>query len=299
MSLGNLDHLPAVKRRELARAVEVLFDCFDKAMKSRLSTRDLPGRILKIILFGSYARGGWVEDRASGYSSDYDLLVVVNNPRFTDVPDYWSEAEAKFLHFQLLNSHIRTPVNFIVHDLADVNDQLARGRPFFSDIHRDGIVLYDVPGHLWAEPRPLDPEVIWEEAMDHYCQWLPLIWHAIKLAEASIENDVLRDAAFMLHQAAERAYHCILLVLTLYSPKSHWLPLLRSQAEGLDARLRSVWPRDTKLARQSFNQLRRAYVEARYSRQYTITDEQVAFLLERVKMLQELAVEICEERLEI
>lgn len=31
------------------------------------------------MLFGSYARGGWVEDRKSGYRSDYDLLVVVNN----------------------------------------------------------------------------------------------------------------------------------------------------------------------------------------------------------------------------
>lgn len=30
-----------------------------------------------IVLFGSYARGDWVEDVAQGYVSDYDFIVVV------------------------------------------------------------------------------------------------------------------------------------------------------------------------------------------------------------------------------
>ena len=73
-----LDHLPAVKRRELERVARVLFDEFEDAVKTKLSDKRKGGRILKLILFGSYARGDWVEDRASGYISDYDLLVVVN-----------------------------------------------------------------------------------------------------------------------------------------------------------------------------------------------------------------------------
>jgi len=35
------------------------------------------GKLLKIILFGSYARGDWVDDSVGRYLSDYDLLVVV------------------------------------------------------------------------------------------------------------------------------------------------------------------------------------------------------------------------------
>ncbi len=30
-----------------------------------------------IILFGSYARGNWVENLVTGYFSDYDLMVIV------------------------------------------------------------------------------------------------------------------------------------------------------------------------------------------------------------------------------
>ncbi|WP_245507309.1 hypothetical protein [Rhizobium sp. PP-CC-3G-465] len=69
----------------------------------------------------------------------------------------------------------------------------------------------------------------------------------------------------MLHQAAERAYHCTLLVFKLYSPKSHRISVLRSHAENLDERLIPVWPRDARFQRRAFSRLRRAYVEARYS----------------------------------
>jgi predicted nucleotidyltransferase len=41
------------------------------------------GRILKIILYGSYARGGWVDEphTAKGYQSDFDLLIIVSDKR--------------------------------------------------------------------------------------------------------------------------------------------------------------------------------------------------------------------------
>jgi hypothetical protein len=44
--------------------------------------------------------------------------------------------------------------------------------------------------------------------------------------------------------------------------------------------------------------LRRAYVEARYSEHYAITAEELAWLGERVAVLQGLVREVCRERLE-
>ena len=57
-----------------------------------------------------------------------------------------------------MTKHLATPVNFIVHTIMDVNDQLRRGRPFFVDIARDGIVLYEAPGHPLASPVNLAPK---------------------------------------------------------------------------------------------------------------------------------------------
>jgi hypothetical protein len=64
-----LNHLPAKKQRELARVVKIIFDEFEDAQKTKLSDKARSGRILKLILFGSYSRGDWVEDRSSGYRS--------------------------------------------------------------------------------------------------------------------------------------------------------------------------------------------------------------------------------------
>jgi predicted nucleotidyltransferase len=82
MDIEQLGHLPGKKQRELQRVVRLLFEEFDDALKTKLSEKARRGRIVKVILFGSYARGSWVEDHAGGYFSDYDLLVVVNYNNF-------------------------------------------------------------------------------------------------------------------------------------------------------------------------------------------------------------------------
>lgn len=298
MEPDQLTHLPDNKRRELERVARILFDEFEDAQKSKLSDKDKKGRILKLILFGSYARGDWVEDRKSGYSSDYDLLVIVNTERFADQHESWEKAGERFVRELTVTRHLATPVNFIVHSIMDVNDQLTHGRPFFIDIARDGLVLYEVPGHALASPKKLTADEMRVEAKRHFDHWFPLARHALKLAQDSITDNVSRDAAFMLHQATERLYHCVLLVLTLYSPKSHRLSNLRSHAERTDPRLIEAWPRDTKFARRCFTRADRAYVDARYSAEYVITGEELAWLVERVKVLIEIVAGICAEQLE-
>ena len=58
----SLDHLPLGKRRELEHVVQVIQDAFRKAIANRRADGVKDGQILKIILYGSYARGDWVED---------------------------------------------------------------------------------------------------------------------------------------------------------------------------------------------------------------------------------------------
>src|SRR3546814_5520065 len=77
---------------------------------------------------------------------------------FTDLQTWWAVADDHLVRELTVTRHLSTPVNFIVHSLMDVNDQLARGRPFFADIARDGIALYEAPGQGLAMPRQLDAQ---------------------------------------------------------------------------------------------------------------------------------------------
>ncbi len=298
MDIEQLGHLPGKKQRELQRVVQLLFEEFDDALKTKLSEKARRGRIVKVILFGSYARGNWVEDHAGGYFSDYDLLVVVNYNNFGERFEAWERAGERLLQELTITHAIATPVNFIVHTYADFNSQLSRGLPFFVDIVRDGIALYDAPGYPLASPKDLSPEKAREEARKHFHHWFRSGEYCIKQAEYAVSDGEVHHAAFQLHQAAERLYHCVLLVLVLYSPKSHKLTFLRSQAERLAPSLVDVWPRDTKFSRRSFSRLDRAYVDARYSPAYEITAEELAWLTERIKFLRDAVAEVCAAKIE-
>ena len=257
------------------------------------------GAILKVILFGSYARGDWVDDPIGGYVSDYDLLVVVNDDKLADITDYWAKAEDHLLREYGISHRLTAPVNFIVHSLTDVNQRLRLGRYFFTDIVRDGIALYEAPGHHFDNPQALAPGEALKEAQGYLDEWFPKTESAVKGARFYVNEGELKDAAFLYHQAVERLYHCVLLFLTLYSPKSHKLNFLRAQAEQLGAHLAEAWPRGTKFEQRCFELLRRAYVDARYSPHYKITAEELAWLGERAAVLQALVKTVCEDRLDV
>ena len=293
----SLDHLPDAKRRELTRVVEILFAEFEDALKGRNAPHRKAGRILKIILFGSYARGDWVDDPKGGYKSDYDLLVVPNHEELADLQEYWGKADDHLLRAYQIAHELTAPAHFIVHDLTDVNKQLKRGRPFFVDIVRDGIVLYEASDHPFEHPEPLSAEEAHRESQGYFDQWSESADNALLGARFYIEKAKPKDAAFLLHQATERLYHCVLLVLTLYSPKSHKLNFLRSQAERLAPLVIAAWPRDTRFEQRAWELLRRAYVDARYSKHYKISAEELAWLVERVAILQETVRLVCEEHL--
>lgn len=297
MMRTELDHLPEAKRRELERVVQILFEEFEAATAHKSHAHLKNGRILKIVLFGSYARGDWVADPIGGYFSDYDLLVVVDHEALTDVVDYWAKADDRLMRETTIAKRLSAPVNFIVHSLKDVNDQLRKGRYFFTDILRDGIALYEAEGHDFAKPEPLTPQAALAEAEGYFEEWMEKARSGQKIASFALQEGELTDAAFMLHQTAERLYHGLLLVQTLYSPKSHKLNFLRSQAERISPALIDVWPRDTRLAQRNFELLRRAYVEARYSPNYKITPDELTWLSERVTALQTLVRDVCKAQL--
>lgn len=294
-----LDHLPAGKRHELKFVVEVVREGFAEAVAHRTALRFREGRILKVILFGSYARGDWVEDPVGRYFSDYDLLVVVNHEDLADPGEFWAETEQRLLSELASGTRLRTPVSLIVHGLDDVNEKLKLGRYFFMDILREGILLFEEPDHPFVDPEPLAPAAALKEAREYFEEWFGSAEKALKGAKFYISEGDNKDAAFLLHQAAERLYHCLLLVLTLYSPKTHNLNRLRTLAEGMDGRLKTVWPSDTKFERRCYELIRAAYVKARYSRHYKISAEELEWLVQRIDVLQADVRELCEERFNV
>lgn len=294
----DLDHLPAAKQRELERVVETIFDEFRGSTENATGPRK-GARILKIILFGSHARGDWVDATLSAnqYKSDYDILVIVSQKELTDRAAYWAKAEERLIRAYTIEKTLHTPVNFIVHSLHEVNEGLSHGRVFFMEVAKDGIALYEADDRELATPKPKTPEQSLNAAREYFEEWMPLASSSQKIYLFCVSQREYRDAAFNLHQATERLYACLLLTLTFYTPYNHNIAFLRSIAEGLDRRIYGIWPEDNRQHRAMFQKLKEAYTKARYSKHYKISEEELAWLGARVEELGRAVNEVCSDKI--
>ena len=297
---SDLDHLPERQQRELQRVRDILLAGFESAKHSGGGANSgwrRAGQVLKIILFGSYARTDWVDEPENGYLSDFDLLVVVNHEKLTNIADYWWNSEDQILR----DPAIGRTVNLIVHDLQEVNAALRRGEYFWTDIVRDGIALYEIPGHPFATPQPMTAAEAHASAASDFAKLSTSIEEWLELADVALakgrSGEWPKKAAFNLHQAVETAYACFLLVHTFYFPRSHNIKFLRSLAEDVDTGLVEAWPRESRFDRRRFELLKRAYVEARYSDQYDASVEDLEWLMGRARRLRDLVSELCRLRI--
>lgn len=147
------------------------------------------------------------------------------------------------------------------------------------------------------EPQPKTPAQALAMAREYFEEWFSKYVSAVRGAQRYLDDGEPNDTAFTLHQAVERAYHCVLLVCSFYTPHVHNLGFLRTQAERIDPRLIEVWPRETKTDRARFEKLKEAYVKARYSKHYRISEDELVWLGERVEALGRVVTMICEEQI--
>jgi uncharacterized protein len=274
----SLDHLPAKKQEQL-RAVADLIRA--------------EAEVEMVILFGSHARGDWVEDPVGGYFSDFDVLVVVKSRRMVDEHKLWSRVEQRA---QRLTQP--TELSVIVHDIAGVNEQIEKGSYFFGDLKKEGVLIYDSGRFELAEAKEGTPAERLAYAERCFAEWFTSAQEFLRYFEFGLGEGSYKSAAFQLHQAVERLYHCALVVLTAYKPKTHNIEQLGKRAGDLHPLLRNVFPRGTAEEDRLFKLLKNAYVDARYDPGFAVTKEELEGLAARVRELRDRVERVCRERIE-
>jgi uncharacterized protein len=273
----SIEHLPAIKQEQLAAVVAILRKVVDPEM---------------IILFGSHARGGWIDDFQTGYRSDFDVLVVVKNRALVERHDLWQRAE------HLAREQLgHTVLSLIVHDVKDVNRQLEKGSYFFSDIKKEGVVLYDSQRFVLASEQERTPEERLQQARGWFFDWSEAADGFLRAFEDAFAQGDYKVAAFQLHQATERYYNTVQLCFTAYKPKLHNIEELGRRVATLHPGFAGVFPRETPDDDALFKQLKNAYIDARYNRTYHITREELEVLRTCVLDLRERADRYGKEKL--
>lgn len=245
-----------------------------------------------IILFGSYAKGSFVEHRyiSDGikyeYISDYDFLVVTKNN-----PEKASTQESKIMS---LTEMLEPPVNLEIHDIDYVNKGLEWGEYFWSDIVNEGILLYDKSTVQLIEPRDLTAAERKEKAQTYYNSWFPQSSEFLIDANNAADRGNYKLADFYSHQATECLYYSTLLVFTDYKPKVHNLWKLRKKAKPYSSELFHIFRAETdKEEERLFELLKQGYVDARYRSDFSISETDLRVIIERVNQMIPIVESIC------
>jgi len=253
-----------------------------------------------IILFGSYARGTWVEDIYTKghityeYKSDFDILVITESK--SQANNFSDQHRIEDLIEN--NEKIETPVSIIYHHIRLVNLRLSEGQYFFSDIKKEGILLHDSKKFKLERRRKLDPAERKKITQDDFKYWFKSAKEFYDDFVINLNKRRYKKAAFYLHQTVEHSYAAVLLVFRGYKPKIHNIKTLGRRAGSCDPQFLTVFPKATKDQKRMFKLLQKAYIDARYKPSYRITRTELEYLAKCVKLLQRLTKKICKGKIE-
>jgi predicted nucleotidyltransferase/HEPN domain-containing protein len=274
-----LSHLPQTKQDQLKALTKIILDKVPAEM---------------IILFGSYARGDWVEDYQEKYEyvSDFDILIVTKDKNSAK-----QVKKSRELDKELMNNAEITRTSIIYHSIGFVNDKIERNYYFFVDILKEGILLFDSGSCSLSEPKNLNPAQRIEKSTEEFEHWFESASNFFLSYQDTFNRSNFKEAAFLLHQTTERFYSAILLVFTDYKPRIHDIEILGNQLEKLNTNFATVFPRATPEEDRLFILLKKAYIDARYNKNFKIEKEELEYLGGRVALLKELTERICRERI--
>jgi uncharacterized protein len=272
-----LEHLPTEKIKEL------------ETITSRITET---GMAEIILLFGSYARGSYKEQRGKerGRKSDYDILVVT-------APGTAKDMRAK-LRDQF--DDIEVPVQLVIENINTVNSHLSEKQYFYTDIKREGKILYTSGKYQLSEPEELSPGQRRKMAEEDFKMWYDMAMDFWIDSKPPLDRGNHRKASFELQQSVEMCYTAIEMVFAHYNPNEHNLQVLRKRAMQFDSRTGNAFPVNTDEEQELFEHLNYAYIGGRYrsSEEYPVTTAQLSYWSNETKKLLEITETICREHIE-
>ncbi|KJW03895.1 nucleotidyltransferase [Rickettsia argasii] len=210
-----------------------------------------------IILYCSFARGDWVRDLPNGYHSDTYILIILKKGKYKG---YTALRLQDTIYTKLKKTGVIKPqiipydsrISIILESIDEVNRQLEKGRYFYTDINKEGILLYDSKEFTLSEAKDFPWSEMKEIAKDYYEEWFRSGCGFLIDCQYPFERGELNKSAFYLHQATESFYSSILLVFSNYKPKLYDIEELGSMAENYNSELLQVFPTVTSEQKECF-----------------------------------------------
>ena len=280
--------LPKKNREDLKYLVELILD--------KIPVCEM------IILYGSYARGTYVsyDEREefgipTSFKSDYDILVINSAWSYDKIEN--KLASVRNIYDKRGDHRYRVPVQFIHDSIKKVNEDLKYSRYFYTELKRDGIMLYNRGKDKLARRKPLKFGEIKKQGEEYFGEKYAKARLFMEQAVFMYDKEEYVMSSFNLHQACENLFNAIMLTFTLKNDKEHNLEELFKASRGYAPELIRVFPVGDEEEERLFKILVCSYIEARYNPEFKVSREDVEDLMVKVEKFEEVTKQVCERRI--
>ena len=280
--------LPKKNREDLKYLVELILDKIPVCQM--------------IILYGSYARGTYVsyDEREefgipTSFKSDYDILVINSAWSYDKIEN--KLASVRNIYDKRGDHRYRVPVQFIHDSIKKVNEDLKYSRYFYTELKRDGIMLYNRGKNKLARRKPLKFGEIKKQGEEYFGEKYAKARLFMEQAVFMYDKEEYVMSSFNLHQACENLFNAIMLTFTLKNDKEHNLEELFKASRGYAPELIRVFPVGNEEEERLFKILVCSYIEARYNPEFKVSREDVEDLMVKVEKFEEVTKQVCERRI--
>ena len=280
--------LPKKNREDLKYLVELILD--------KIPVCEM------IILYGSYARGTYVsyDEREefgipTSFKSDYDILVINSAWSYDKIEN--KLASVRNIYDKRGDHRYRVPVQFIHDSIKKVNEDLKYSRYFYTELKRDGIMLYKRGKNKLARRKPLKFGEIKKQGEEYFGEKYAKARLFMEQAVFMYDKEEYVMSSFNLHQACENLFNAIMLTFTLKNDKEHNLEELFKASRGYAPELIRVFPVGDEEEERLFKILVCSYIEARYNPEFKVSREDVEDLMVKVEKFEEVTKQVCERRI--
>lgn len=225
----------------------------------------------------------------SRHRPQFDFLVLLSPNAKYSYSDYLTQVQSKC-------SEIGS-VLIWCNKINEVYKHLRGGHILYSAVCTNGLLVYDNKRLPLPEKVIFDIATIKVKARNIFYDAFHNAKSYLDGAEYFATSNQYKQAAFLLHQATEHALRALLASLTAMKSYGHNLKSLIRHTSFCAPDLDTIFSKNTDKEKELFNLLNAAYVDARYSPNYEISQEQTILLLDRVNTLLAQTEQSFEERL--
>lgn len=257
-----------------------------------------------IILFGSFARGSYTLYKKrddfgvpSSFQSDLDVLIIAETGKPEALERHATSVVVPKYYERLSHSKHPAPPEILLESWGQMARMIRKQQYFFSDILKEGILLYDDEKVVFPTPEELSYWERYQIAKEEYDGCYTLGEQFLDTGVYCLSKQQYKLGSFQLHQACERFYKALFLTYTNYRPQTHNLKSLYVRSKNYSLELAAVFPQNTTEEIRLFNKLCRAYIESRYNRNFKVDEAEFDFMLSRTEALHDIVGKLCEERL--